>query len=56
MEQQLPLKGMGLVRKSMIIDNLDKFRAGLPVTKLRSSTKIECHMVGAPGNYATSRG
>ena len=33
MEQQLPLNGPWKGMKSMILDNLDKFRAGLPVSK-----------------------
>ena len=56
MEQQLPLKGMGLVRKSMIIDNLDKFRAGLPVTKIKKFYKDWIPQVGAPDNYTLSWG
>ena len=47
LEQQLPLNGPWKGRKSIILDNLDKF-------KQRSSTKIECHTVGAPGKYTPS--
>ena len=33
LEQQLPLNGAWKGRKSMILDNLDIFKAGLPVSK-----------------------
>ena len=33
LEQQLPLNGPRKGRKSIILDNLDKFKAGLPVSK-----------------------
>ena len=33
MERQLPLNGLWKGKKSLISDNLDKFRAGLPVSK-----------------------